>query len=787
MSDYRRYNPGDDIHFTEGDAGFLGVDMRRDASLLAAGMVSAAINKRFRNGCASTRSGIIKLPFVSHLGAWFPLTFPIDFEQLLPIGITIHGTGIFDDPDDERWILIAADGKVFRCLQGLIVHEVPLPAGIVIDGPVFFMQGISKLFLFRGEAKSTLVMNSVYDGFTEVTQENSGAGNGTGTLTIPNSAFGLFFQNRAFVVHGRDEIMVSDALNLTRYSITNSFRINKGSSDRLTGVYAWNDTTIVVAKERSVYTVSNLIPNALGDYDQPRLGVVTREWGIIAPRSMVATGTDLMGLSRRGVVSIQQTTQNLLQAVDMPVSEPIQPLIDRINWRYAAGAVAAFWDNKYYLAVPMDDAEVTKDELVIHATYGTGPGAATGVFVVSDLLVGRVYRWNPGLNDGNAVNGATVYPNSGGSVDIKVVDTNINLNGVPGMPVTSSLRQVFRGVNNAVLIYDTINKAWCGYDRGENLMVKEFLLAMHDESERLYFAGDDGYLNLYEEGFEDDVLVEVRQPYIDIVVDQCPKPGDSIQINGGDLVTATLKSVNAIGAATYWGCANLAVAAQNLYEDRNGLGGFAHVYAPNTTVTRVPGGIRVQATNATLPAIGFAGTSNWAYLTRGYGTAVTGVPVVDHFLSRGYMPKTEDERIGGRLSPKRFNRAVLNLKTWDALLTIKARTDGQAEDRIAAVVQKDRTKPYKWGQQRHDPMNSGDDHAAPYREDYSVLLGESDLLSLGVNEVDPEILQEATEKVELRGMGKYCQIEINGYRGRSEIAGIEVASTTGSRRTGAIA
>jgi hypothetical protein len=50
-----------------------------------------------------------------------------------------------------------------------------------------------------------------------------------------------------------------------------------------------------------------------------------------------------------------------LRGVDVPLSEPIQPLIDRINANLASDAVGVYFDNRYSLAVPLDSAPGAND------------------------------------------------------------------------------------------------------------------------------------------------------------------------------------------------------------------------------------------------------------------------------------------------------------------------------------------------------------------------------------------------------------------------------------------
>jgi hypothetical protein len=69
---------------------FIGVDMTRDRSALAPGMLARAENKRLRIGAAATRLGNVQAP---------------DFD--LPFVNTFIGSGIYSNPNGDEVMLVA--------------------------------------------------------------------------------------------------------------------------------------------------------------------------------------------------------------------------------------------------------------------------------------------------------------------------------------------------------------------------------------------------------------------------------------------------------------------------------------------------------------------------------------------------------------------------------------------------------------------------------------------------------------------------------------------------------
>lgn len=180
---------------------------------------------------------------------------------------------------------------------------------------------------------------------------------------VPEGRDGLYFQNRLLMVYGNDFLAVSDVLDPLHYSrVINDFKLNTGANDRVITIAAFNSTTLVVFKERSILAIENLY----GDLSQVRLTEVTREFGCVARDSVVNTGSDLIFLSQRGVVSLKQTEFGISQSVILPLSDSIQNLVDEIdevNWHKS---VAAYFDNRYLLAHPTEGGDGTNDRVLVY-------------------------------------------------------------------------------------------------------------------------------------------------------------------------------------------------------------------------------------------------------------------------------------------------------------------------------------------------------------------------------------------------------------------------------------
>ena len=63
MREHRDYSKNDNAPLTDGDTGFVGVDMRTAPHLLPAGFVADARNARFRFGVAEPRMGVMPIAY----------------------------------------------------------------------------------------------------------------------------------------------------------------------------------------------------------------------------------------------------------------------------------------------------------------------------------------------------------------------------------------------------------------------------------------------------------------------------------------------------------------------------------------------------------------------------------------------------------------------------------------------------------------------------------------------------------------------------------------------------
>jgi len=222
-----------------------------------------------------------------------------------------------------------------------------------------------------------------------------------------------------------------------------------------------------------------------------------REYGLAARGACVLAGTDALFLAgRRGVVSVRQTEQGKIQSLDLPLSWDIEKLIDRIAWPVARQtARLAYWNNKLYAAVPIDDARIEMvTRVAAPATFDS-----LGLAFYSGLVPGQAYQWTRGANASQIESGGEVLTQEDGTFVPEF--TTALVTGLPSGQFTGSLTSTsaLERVNNTVLVYDFVQSKWAGRDTGMAQGVLEYFLFPYGGVDRLFYLDASGYVNLVEE------------------------------------------------------------------------------------------------------------------------------------------------------------------------------------------------------------------------------------------------------------------------------------------------
>ena len=157
-----------------------------------------------------------------------------------------------------------------------------------------------------------------------------------------------------------DEVIASDALDADTYDqIYAQFRFNAGTSDFNVSLHSFSDDNLLVFNRNSIHLVRGVGLEAT-------VQLITDEVGCVARQSIIQVGNNVLFLSDNGVYGANFQDLYNLRGNEVPLSSPINSIIQRINRDVWDKSVGVYFDNRYYLAVPLDDSRVNNAILIFN-------------------------------------------------------------------------------------------------------------------------------------------------------------------------------------------------------------------------------------------------------------------------------------------------------------------------------------------------------------------------------------------------------------------------------------
>lgn len=348
-------------HLVDGDQGFIGLNSRDNPLNLGKTFVSKSQNFRFDRGIATLRKG----------------TKRITDAALAALG-TIYGACVYTKADGTEQFIFVLGTRIciYDPQAGAIVGTVLYPACETVTGSdtvdVYQAQGIGYVYICRGQNKTTLRWDGSVSGVI-VIPSNSAHHN------YPNALQAVYYGNRHIVQTDHNSFRVSHYLSDSTWSVLDMFSINDGSSDRMIAITPWTLNEFVIFMRNSIFYASVGIGHDLaGDAAQESNSYVkslATDIGCVARGSAVQAGGGIIFLSDNGVYILNpsgagqggvNTPEGMrLLAIAEPLSAPINDVIARINYNYVDKAVAIYWENRYYLAVPLD-SNTTNNAILVY-------------------------------------------------------------------------------------------------------------------------------------------------------------------------------------------------------------------------------------------------------------------------------------------------------------------------------------------------------------------------------------------------------------------------------------
>ena len=383
---------------------------------------------------ARTRPGADSLPTAS--------TLPI-------AGATaVYSLRYFDTPTYQQLLVSLAAGGNAKFLKfeanawtDLSGSYTPSTANARLE----MAQGVNQVLIADGSANQLTAYNgTIFTGVGTNTQYDApigstilkwhtsrmfASGQGANSDTIYVSVFGPLFVPKGTIVGGNPYAGDWDQVN-------RSFRVGSGDGDPIIALAPMQAFVLAVLKRNSIWLVttdpakdtSTSTPftavNAQAVSQNIAYGI-----GCVGRDAWCAYGNDVLFMAQDGVRSVQRMQAAAGQwQLSAPLSQPIQPYIDRINRSAWSGIRAIKYEEFAFFAVPLDNSSTNNYVLVWNGRLGKWMGAWTNwtalcfeqtrfngiVRLVFGDNSGHVNQWKDYLGTNSVTDDATYFDNGAG-------------------------------------------------------------------------------------------------------------------------------------------------------------------------------------------------------------------------------------------------------------------------------------------------------------------------------------------------------------------------------------
>jgi hypothetical protein len=183
------------------------------------------------------------------------------------------------------------------------------------------------------------------------------------------------FTNRIFAVGtgaNRNTLYASDILDAEVWKSTNSIIVGGDDGEDIVAIQPFYDYEILVFKPNKIYLVTADPTQTTAAGWTVRL--LNDRIGCVSGRSVNFVNKDVFFLSNDGIRSVARSIADDFYIVGTPISEPVKNIIARINKNYVTLCNAAFYNNRYFLAIPLDTAITPSHILVYNALFNAFEG-----------------------------------------------------------------------------------------------------------------------------------------------------------------------------------------------------------------------------------------------------------------------------------------------------------------------------------------------------------------------------------------------------------------------------
>ena len=257
-------------------------------------------------------------------------------------------------------------------------------ATAIITGPNWGGELPTLITTVAGGAVTAVVVTNGGSGYgytPTVTIVGNGSGaTATATVSAPPQGLQTIVNsgNRLFGVgtgQDRNTLYASDILDPSVWDSANSVIINGDDGDEITAITQYYENRIIVFKRRRIFQVT--IPPDMTSAADWTISIISNNIGCVAGATAIQVNSDIFFLSDDGIRSLVRSASDDFTSVGLPISEVVKDVIQEINTAEIGICTAAYYDNRYLLAIPTAANDFNDTILVYNTILGAFEGTWT--------------------------------------------------------------------------------------------------------------------------------------------------------------------------------------------------------------------------------------------------------------------------------------------------------------------------------------------------------------------------------------------------------------------------
>jgi len=154
-----------------------------------------------------------------------------------------------------------------------------------------------------------------------------------------------------------DQIVVSSTKRPDKFDrpFSKLSTTESGVNDSLVGMFSFAEDQLLLFNRKSIHALTGI--NSV-NFTGTKRELITSELGLVSRKSVVQVGNNVIFLSDNGIYGASFQDLYNLRGNEVPLSESINETIENINKSLWDKSVAVYFNNRYYIAVPLNYTDI---------------------------------------------------------------------------------------------------------------------------------------------------------------------------------------------------------------------------------------------------------------------------------------------------------------------------------------------------------------------------------------------------------------------------------------------